>query len=162
MNVRECVYRPAKPRTRRLMELFVRHSLQWNLLRSGLVLLLVSLQVLPAFAWVFPEHHDIASLAVQKLDADRRARLDTLWTEARGGHEQRLCAQTADASQGTNPTCVDFAAWAAISGDHSCSAQEMLGTVLDAPWVLGVERVAARLKAQLAAASRNSDRINAV
>jgi hypothetical protein len=51
---------------------------------------------------------------------------------------------------------------AAISGDHSCSAQEMLGTALTAPWVLGVEQVAARLKAQLAAATRRSERANAV
>jgi hypothetical protein len=136
--------------------------MQRDFLRSALVLLLVSLQVFPAFAWVFPEHRDIAALAVQKLDSDRQDRLQTLWTEARTGHEERLCAQTFDSAQGANPTCVDFAAWAAISGDHSCSAQEMLGTVLNAPWILGVERVSARLKAQLAAASRRSDRTNAV
>jgi hypothetical protein len=96
---------------------------------------------------------------MQKLDADRQARLQALWSEARTGYEQRLCAQSSDPAQ-TN--CVDFAAWAAISGDHSCSAQEMLGTALSAPWVSGVERVSARLKAQLAAASRQSDRTNAV
>jgi hypothetical protein len=38
----------------------------------------------------------------------------------------------------------------------------MLGTVLTAPWILGVEKVSARLKAQLAAATRRSDRTNAV
>src|ERR1019366_3454637 len=116
----------------------------------------------PVFAWVFPEHRDIAALAVQKLDSDRQARLQTLWSEARTGHEGRLCAQISDPAQGSNPTCVDFAAWAAISGDHSCSAQEMLGTVLNAPWVLGVERIGGRLKAQLASAKRRSDRTNAV
>jgi hypothetical protein len=114
------------------------------------------------FAWVFPEHRDIAALAAQKLDSDRQARLQTLWSEARTGHEGRLCAQISDPAQGSNPTCVDFAAWAAISGDHSCSAQEMLGTALNAPWILGVERVGARLKTQLAAAKRRSDRTNAV
>ena len=130
-----------------------------NVLRSALILLLVSLQLIPASAWVFPEHRDIAALAVQKLDADRQARLQALWTEARTGHEQRLCAQSSDTAQSS---CVDFAAWAAISGDHSCSAQEMLGTVLSAPWILGVEKVSVRLKTQLAAAKRRSDRTNAV
>ncbi len=38
----------------------------------------------------------------------------------------------------------------------------MLGTVLNAPWILGVEKVSVRLKSQLAAAKRRSDRINAV
>jgi hypothetical protein len=38
----------------------------------------------------------------------------------------------------------------------------MLGTVLNAPWVLGVERIGGRLKAQLASAKRRSDRTNAV
>jgi hypothetical protein len=38
----------------------------------------------------------------------------------------------------------------------------MLGTVLSAPWILGVEKVGARLKTQLATAKRRSDRTNAV
>jgi hypothetical protein len=96
---------------------------------------------------------------VQKLDPDRQARLQALWSEARTGYEQRLCAQSSDPAQ---TSCIDFAAWAAISGDHSCSAQEMLGTSLAAPWILGVEKVGARLKAQLAVAKLRSDRSNAV
>ncbi len=147
------------PATRRLIESCARQVIQVDFLRSALVLLLVSLQVFPASAWVFPEHRDIAALALQKLDADRQARLQALWSEARTGHEPRLCAQDSDPAQ---TGCVDFAAWAAVSGDHSCSAQEMLGTVLTAPWILGVEKVSARLKAQLAAATRRSDRTNAV
>ena len=142
----------------RLLSFSCRHKLH-ALLRSALVLLLVSLQAFPASAWVFPEHRDIAALAMQKLDADRQARLQALWTEARTGHEQRLCAQDSDPTQSS---CIDFAAWAAISGDHSCSAQEMLSTSLTAPWILGVEKVGAKLKAQLAAAKRRSDRSNAV
>jgi hypothetical protein len=152
---RSRVYRLPKPATRRLFE-------PLRLLRSILVVLLVSLQVFPAFAWVFPEHRDIAALAMQKLDPDRQDRLQTLWSEARTGHEQRLCANTSDPAQGSNPTCVDFAAWAAISGDHSCSAEDMLNTALNAPWILGVERISDRLKAQLGAATRRSDRENAV
>jgi hypothetical protein len=143
------------PRLRRVSS---RHTLH-ALIRSALVLLLVSLQVLPASAWVFPEHRDIAALAMQKLDTDHQARLQALWSQARTGHEPRLCAQDSDPTQ---TSCVDFAAFAAISGDHSCSAQEMLTTSLTAPWILGVEKVGAKLKSQLAAAKRRSDRSNAV
>src|ERR1039458_10585120 len=60
-----------KPAARRLIESFARQLIPRNFLRSALALLLVSLQVFPAAAWVFPEHRDIAALAVQKLDADR-------------------------------------------------------------------------------------------
>src|SRR5258708_6916286 len=133
-----------------------------NALKSTLILFLASLQVFPAFAWVFPEHRDITVLAVQRMDSDRQSHLQALWSEARRGHEARLCAQIADPAQSPNPACIDFAAMAAISGDHSCSAREMLDTSLNAPWVLGVARVAGRLKAQLAVASRPSQRSNAV
>src|ERR1035438_1327619 len=94
-----------KPATRRLIESFARQLIPRNFLRSALVLILVSLQVFPASAWVFPEHRDIAALAVQKLDADRQARLQALWSEARTGHEQRLCAQSSDPAQ---TTCVEI------------------------------------------------------
>jgi hypothetical protein len=151
--------RLAKTAIRGLVESFARDLIHRNFLRSALVLMLVSLQVFPASAWVFPEHRDIAALAMQKLDPNRQARLQALWSEARTGAGQRLCGQDSDPTQ---TTCVDFAAWAAISGDHSCSAQEMLGTALTAPWVLGVEKVGARLKTQLAAGKRRSDRSNAV
>ena len=41
-----------------------------------------------AAAWVYPEHRDIAVLAVQGLDPQRRALLDDLWRLARTGDEQ--------------------------------------------------------------------------
>ena len=48
------------------------------LIASGLVL-----TAAPAHAWVYPEHRDIAVSAVAKLDAERKAQLDRLWSEAR-------------------------------------------------------------------------------
>jgi hypothetical protein len=126
------------------------------------VVCLIGLLLLPAFAWVFPEHRDIAVLAVEQLNPEQRASLQQLWLEARAGHESRLCENVADRAQGTNPTCIDYAAWTAVAGDHSCSAREMLATVLDAPWILGVARVSARLKTKLAAATRRDQRVNAV
>ena len=62
--------------------------------------------------------------AVEKLDAERKAQFDRLWGEARVGNEQRLCAQGADAQQGVAPACIDWAAFTAIAGDHSCSSSE--------------------------------------
>jgi len=68
-----------------------------------------------ALAWVYPEHRDIAVLAVDALDPAHRAAFDRLWADARLGHEQRLCAAGADASQGVAPACIDWAAMSAIS-----------------------------------------------
>jgi hypothetical protein len=102
-----------------------------------------------ALAWVYPEHRDIAVLAVDALDPSHRAAFDRLWADARLGHEQRLCAGGADTAQGVAPECIDWAAMSAISGDHSCSSQQMLDTVLDADWILAVADVAAQLKLDL-------------
>ncbi len=103
----------------------------------------------PVFAWVYPEHRDISILTVQNLDPARRAVFDRLWREARRTHEQRLCEQGADVAQGLKPACIDWAALAAIAGDHSCSSREMSGIVLESEWILAVADVAAQLKVDL-------------
>ncbi len=115
-----------------------------------------------ALAWKYPEHRDITLLALQRLDPAQRARLEKLWSQARAGHEARLCAQMAYAAQGARPTCIDYAAWPAIGGDHSCSARDMLDIVLGSPRILRVARIGAHLKNQLAAATRPFQRTNAV
>src|SRR4029450_3764242 len=97
----------------------------------------------------------------ERLTRARRALLARRWSEARTGHEARLCTQLVDTAPG-NPACIDYAAWPAIAGDHSCSARDLLRTVLDAPWMLDVARISARLKKQLAPATRRDQRINAV
>lgn len=122
------------------------------LLWTSSVLFLGALAAGSSFAWVYPEHRDIALLAVQKLSPGQRAVLDRLWAEARTGHEERLCEKAADAAQAEKPTCIDWAAWPAISGDHSCSAAAMVDTVLKTEWILDVADVAAMLKKDLAAA----------
>jgi len=103
-----------------------------------------------ASAWIYPEHRDIAVLAVQGLDAERKAVFDRLWQEARAGAEQRMCADGADAAQGLAPPCIDWAALSGIAGDHSCSSQQMLDTVRKEDWILVVADVAAQLKSDLA------------
>jgi hypothetical protein len=41
---------------------------------------------------VYPEHRQLSLLAVQRLDAERKAVFDRLWQDARAGDEQRLRA----------------------------------------------------------------------
>ena len=66
---------------------------------SVAVVLALSCATGPAFAWVYPEHRDIAVLGIESLDPDRKALFDRLWAEARINHEKRLCAQGADTAQ---------------------------------------------------------------
>jgi len=122
----------------------------------------VAVFAMTAAAWVFPEHRDITLLALERLEPAQRLLLVKLWSEARVGHESRLCAEMADASQGAKPTCLDYASWPAISGDHSCSADDMLNTVLESRWILKVADISAQLKSRLAAATRPDQRLNAV
>lgn len=104
----------------------------------------------PAQAWVYPEHRDIAVLAVKTLDPVRQPQFEKLWLEARVGHEKRLCAQPADTAQGLAPACLDWAALPAIAGDHACSSKNMLANALKTDWILQVADVAAQLKVDLA------------
>lgn len=112
-------------------------------------LLLLATLVGSAQAWVYPEHRDIAVLAVAKLDAERRPLFERLWLEARVGHEARLCVASADGAQGLAPDCLDWAALPAIAGDHACSSQNLLDNALQTAWILQVADVAAQLKLDL-------------
>jgi len=102
-----------------------------------------------ALAMIYPEHRDITVLGVQTLDPERTELLNRLWRDARVGVEQRLCEQAADSAQGVAPACLDWAAFAAIGGDHSCSSKNMLDTVLGTSWILQVADVSAQLKVDI-------------
>ena len=118
-------------------------------LRSPVLAALAALGCLAAHAWIYPEHRAIALLAVERLDPERRAQFERLWREARTGHEQRLCEQSADGKQGVAPACIDWAALPAIAGDHSCSSKNMLDNVLATDWIMQVADVAAQLSLDL-------------
>jgi hypothetical protein len=113
-------------------------------------------------AWVYPEHRDITLVAIQNLSPEYRAVLDKLWSEARKGFEFRLTEAVIDATQSTNPIQLDYASWPAISGDHSCSAKNMLDNVLETDWILKVADITAQLKIDIAKAQNRSERINAL
>jgi len=119
------------------------------LIRAAVFALLVAASA-SALAWIYPEHRELAMLAVGQLDAARRAEFDRLWGDARAGDESRLCEAGADSAQGLAPQCIDWAALSAIAGDHSCSSAEMLETARVSNWILQVADVAAQLKVDLA------------
>jgi hypothetical protein len=114
-----------------------------------------------AHGWLYPEHHEITERALHELDPGRAAVFDRLWAGARSGHPARLCERTA-ARTDAAPSCLEWAAWPAIAGDHSCSPSELVDIVLETRWILEVAAVAAHLEDDLAAARSRSQRINAL
>jgi hypothetical protein len=85
-----------------------------------------------------------------------------LWSDARVGYESRLTEAVIDATQSTNPLFLDFASWPAISGDHSCSPENLLYNVLQTDWILQVADIAAQLKIDIANSESRSEHINSI
>ncbi|MEI9935783.1 MAG: hypothetical protein WDO69_01030 [Pseudomonadota bacterium] len=131
------------------------------LLRVTLLLTILSLLwVRRAAAWIYPEHRDIANRAVVQLSPEARAALERLWVEARANYSSVLCEVMAAGEQGVKPQCVDFAAWPALAGDHSCSPRDLVKGVLPSNWVLKVSAVAAETKISIAEAGSRESRNN--
>ena len=127
---------------------------------SAALLLAAGLVAGQAMAWVYPEHRNIAGKAIDGLDPTRKAALERLWAEARKGHEDRLCESPWAGDQGKKPGCIDLAAFPALAGDHSCSADGMLKTVLETKWVMDVAAVTAVLDQGLAKAKNKHEAQN--
>lgn len=116
-----------------------------------------------AVAWLYPEHRDIMYRAIERLDETRRKQLDELWAAARRGFDKRLTLSVLDTSRTENHTAIDYPAWSAIGGDHSCSPKGMLDNVLRTDWILDVADITSRLKRKIAEAEGNrAQRINAM
>ncbi len=130
--------------------------------KSLFIVLLFTLFSGKTSAWVYPEHRQIALLAIQNLSPEYRLLLDAYWKDARTGFTNRLTESIIDTLQGIKPTQLDFASWAAIAGDHSCSPEDMLNTVLYTEWIMKVADIAAQLKTDLAKAKNRSEQINAI
>ncbi len=114
-----------------------------------------------ASAWIYPEHRDIAVEAIRRLAPADLATLERLWTEALPGYPAKLCPTVSAGDQGLEPSCIDFPAFPALSGDHSCSPKDVLEHVLPSDWIVGVARVSAETKASLASATTRSAKLNA-
>ena len=113
-------------------------------------------------AWVYPEHREIALLAIEHLSPADRSTLDRMWMQARMGHELRLSGPVIDRQLGVRAERLDLASWTAIAGDHSCSPLDLMAVVLYSDWILKVDDVAARLRIDLAKAQRMDRTINAI
>lgn len=130
--------------------------------RSFLILLLACAFSFQGKAWLYPEHRDITLRAIQRLDTGNRQMLERLWKMVRSGNESRLCPLAIDTAQGLSPYCLDYAAWPAISGDHSCSPVNLADVALHSDWIMKVAAVAAKLKLDLAKAHNNHEKDNAM
>jgi hypothetical protein len=125
-------------------------------------LIVLALSTTPSFGWIYPEHRRIALLAIERMRPEHRTWLDALWRDARRGHVDRLTETVVDPSQGLKPSRLDFAAWAAVAGDHSCSPQDMLNNILLSDWILRVADIAAELQSDIERHRRRSQHINAI
>ena len=114
-----------------------------------------------ASAWIYPEHRDIATDAITRLSPTDRATLEQLWKDARVGYAGQLCEPLSAGDQGLAPACIDFAAFPALAGDHSCSPAQVLDEVLPSRWIIDVARVSAETKAALAASTGREERLQA-
>ena len=123
-------------------------------------LLLVFSFTKKAAAWLYPEHRDIANAALTDLSPDAAATLARLWAEGRACYEAPLCESMSMPDQGEAPRCLDFGAWPALAGDHSCSPKDLAESVLPSAWVLPVSAVAAKTKAEIAAATSREQKLN--
>jgi hypothetical protein len=120
----------------------------------------IALFAAPARAWIWPEHRDIAAVAIQDLPAPERKTLDAMWSAARTLGTKQVCEKTVDA--GAFPVdvprgewdkvCVDLASLPALAADHSCSAAELWADASKEPWAPKVVWVAAQTKKRLAEA----------
>ena len=132
-----------------------------NFFLTGIILFFF-LPGIKSYAWLYPEHRDITLFAIQKLPTAYRTSLDQLWAEARIGNEFRLSESVIVSDQGLKPEFIDYAAWPAIAGDHSCSAENMLQNILETDWILAVADITAQLKIDLLFSNDRIRRINSV
>lgn len=132
------------------------------IIRITVLSILCGIWSMPLSAWVYPEHRDIAVRAVQMLDSARRVRLDSIWSWARIGYESRLPSTIIIPELPERPNYIDWGAWPAIAGDHSCSSSQMLDNILRNDWILDVARITEQFKRALLASKDRSERINAL
>lgn len=132
------------------------------IIRITVLSILCGIWSMPLSAWVYPEHRDIAVAAVLKLDSARRERLDSIWSWARVGFENRLPSTIVIPELPERPNYIDWGAWPAIAGDHSCSPSLMLDNILRTDWILDVARITEQFKRKLISAKDHSMRLNAL
>jgi hypothetical protein len=136
------------------------HSARWGSTKPVALAIAAALVAGPAAAWVYPEHRDIMIEALRRLPPEQQRLIAELWAAARLGRESRYCITEVADDGSARPTCIDLAAWPAIAGDHSCSPEQFLASVLTSDWVLEVARVSAETKRDLQKATSRDAKLN--
>ncbi|NOT75995.1 MAG: hypothetical protein HOP08_13800 [Cyclobacteriaceae bacterium] len=113
--------------------------MRWKIFLS----LFLTLIIQEAHGWIYSEHRRAFIHAIQRLNEQRKAGLDNLWHEATDLYKERLSRNVIEPDQNSVITKLDYASWAAIAGDHSCSPADLLTTVLHNDWILSVAKIAA-------------------
>lgn len=78
------------------------------------------------YCWIFPEHRDIARVAVERLSPEQRKLFEDIWKIAIKGSEGRLTPNLINNGDVSSHHLIDFVSWPAISGDHSISSKILL------------------------------------
>jgi hypothetical protein len=71
--------------------------------------------------------------------------INKLYTLAGTGYESRFNLSVIDPNQAADVKYLDYAAWPAIAGDHSTSAENLVSNILS-DWILNVANICANLK----------------
>lgn len=113
-------------------------------------------------SWVYPEHRAIMARAIRSLSVERQRQLQDLWARASQAAPGRLSAGPIDDGRELEKGLLDWAAWPALAGDHSCSVAELMACVQREHWTIDVARIAAQLEADLRSAMTVAERTNAM
>lgn len=124
------------------------------------IILLFILKSSSSFGNVFPEHREVTLLGINKLTENEIQALNSYWQSARLGYESRLSAKMIDKSLNKNTTTIDLASWPAIGGDHTCSPDDLLNTILSSQWIVKVSQIAAVLGKELKKAGEDGYKRN--
>ncbi|MBI2373053.1 MAG: hypothetical protein HYV07_03540 [Deltaproteobacteria bacterium] len=113
-----------------------------------------------AWAWLFHEHADITTEALENLGEEQQRQFRALWSRVRTGstaRAHRLCTDPfiMGTSSEVGGWCIGFAAVPPIAGDHSCAPGDLARAVLEEAWVGDVLKSASRARDSLRAAGND-------
>lgn len=140
--------------------MLIKRLLKYRLKQFIFLVMISIICISNANAWVYPEHRRISILAIQQLSQAQQQLLHQIWQEIRKGNELRLSEQVFNLHQPNPVTQIDFAAWSAIAGDHSCSPNNMLETILKSNWILKVASIANQLEEDFLNVKNNTQLVN--
>lgn len=113
-----------------------------------------------SFAWIYPEHRDITLKAISYLSEEKLNLLNKYWAISRTKYEGKLSKELIDTNVSDNLNKIDFVSLPAIGGDHSCSPDNMINSVIPSDWIVKVARIASELKLNISSLDLKDKDIN--